>query len=115
MNKLTNNLTKLKFCNSHLKTLFISESEDTKSKSTPKINYSKVKPTPLTNPRLISISELSCKILDLDYEDTKSDKDTPLYLSGNKLLEGSIPISHCYCGHQFGNFAGQLGDGIIYT
>jgi uncharacterized protein YdiU (UPF0061 family) len=32
-------------------------------------------------------------------------------LSGNKLLPGSETASHCYCGHQFGVFAGQLGDG----
>ena len=32
-------------------------------------------------------------------------------LSGNQLFEGSDPLAHCYCGHQFGNFAGQLGDG----
>jgi len=32
-------------------------------------------------------------------------------LSGSQLFEGSDPISHCYCGHQFGYFSGQLGDG----
>ena len=26
-------------------------------------------------------------------------------------IEGSRPAAHCYCGHQFGGFAGQLGDG----
>uniref|UniRef100_A0A8D0N2L3 Selenoprotein O n=1 Tax=Sus scrofa TaxID=9823 RepID=A0A8D0N2L3_PIG len=31
--------------------------------------------------------------------------------SGNALLPGSEPAAHCYCGHQFGQFAGQLGDG----
>jgi uncharacterized protein YdiU (UPF0061 family) len=31
--------------------------------------------------------------------------------SGNKLLAGAEPAAHCYCGHQFGSFAGQLGDG----
>jgi len=31
--------------------------------------------------------------------------------SGNELFEGSVPFSHNYCGHQFGSFAGQLGDG----
>lgn len=36
-------------------------------------------------------------------------------LSGNKLFQGSIPISHNYCGHQFGVFAGQLGDGRAIT
>ena len=26
-------------------------------------------------------------------------------------MEGSEPLSHCYAGHQFGAFSGQLGDG----
>lgn len=26
-------------------------------------------------------------------------------------MPGAEPHSHCYCGHQFGSFAGQLGDG----
>ena len=33
------------------------------------------------------------------------------YFSGNKLLDGSETAAHCYCGHQFGYFSGQLGDG----
>ena len=33
------------------------------------------------------------------------------YFSGNKVLPGARPAAHCYCGHQFGNFSGQLGDG----
>jgi len=32
-------------------------------------------------------------------------------MSGNSIVEGSEPMAHCYCGHQFGVFAGQLGDG----
>ena len=32
-------------------------------------------------------------------------------MAGNALLPGMEPAAHCYCGHQFGNFAGQLGDG----
>jgi uncharacterized protein YdiU (UPF0061 family) len=32
-------------------------------------------------------------------------------LSGNKEIKGSETAAHCYCGHQFGVFAGQLGDG----
>lgn len=34
-------------------------------------------------------------------------------MSGNRLLPGMDPAAHCYCGHQFGNFAGQLGDGAV--
>jgi len=33
------------------------------------------------------------------------------YFSGNKLLPGSETAAHCYAGHQFGHFSGQLGDG----
>ena len=33
------------------------------------------------------------------------------YLCGNRVLPGSEPASHCYCGHQFRHFSGQLGDG----
>ena len=31
--------------------------------------------------------------------------------SGNILLPGMVCASHCYAGHQFGSFSGQLGDG----
>lgn len=33
------------------------------------------------------------------------------YFSGKNLLEGMQPYAMCYGGHQFGNWAGQLGDG----
>jgi uncharacterized protein YdiU (UPF0061 family) len=32
-------------------------------------------------------------------------------LSGNRLLDGSQPLASVYSGHQFGQWAGQLGDG----
>ncbi len=32
-------------------------------------------------------------------------------LSGNGLLDGMSPFATCYGGHQFGQWAGQLGDG----
>lgn len=37
--------------------------------------------------------------------------EAALFFSGNALLPGAEPAAHCYCGHQFGQFAGQLGDG----
>jgi uncharacterized protein YdiU (UPF0061 family) len=114
MNKVSTNLTKIKFFNSHLKHLFVVEQKDNSPIQTPGCNYSVVFPTPLSNPRLVSISEIACKILDIDKKETIEDPDTSLYLSGNKLLQGSVPISHCYCGFQFGVFAGQLGDGILF-
>ena len=34
---------------------------------------------------------------------------------GNRKLEGSVTAAHCYCGHQFGHFSGQLGDGAAIS
>lgn len=33
------------------------------------------------------------------------------FFGGNKIIPGAEPAAHCYCGHQFGHFSGQLGDG----
>ena len=80
-------------------------------------NYSYVTTTPVLNPRIISLSE---KVLNDTVEVTKdeimqNEDEWAQILSGNVLLEGSRPIAHCYCGHQFGVFAGQLGDGRAIT
>ncbi|CAF0971086.1 unnamed protein product, partial [Brachionus calyciflorus] len=72
--------------------------------------FSKVKPTPLENPQMVVYSKTAMNLLDLDDEQLKR-KEAAEYLSGNKLMPGSETASHCYCGHQFGIFAGQLGDG----
>ena len=32
-------------------------------------------------------------------------------MTGNSILKNSKPFAMCYAGHQFGNWAGQLGDG----
>ena len=81
-------------------------------------NYSKVVPTPLENVRVGSLSEpcmkwIGLKMPKLDQGSKASGeaKELAELLSGNKLFEGSEPFAHCYCGHQFGVFAGQLGDG----
>ena len=34
-------------------------------------------------------------------------------MAGNATLPGMDTAAHSYCGHQFGNFAGQLGDGAV--
>eukprot|EP00744_Colponema_vietnamica_P013158 GILI01018458.1.p1 GENE.GILI01018458.1~~GILI01018458.1.p1 ORF type:complete len:696 (-),score=147.99 GILI01018458.1:178-2265(-) len=73
--------------------------------------YSRVDPTPLDNPRLGCLSSSALSLLDLDVSQVSSDPQAPLYLSGNRVMPGSEPFAHCYCGHQFGVFAGQLGDG----
>lgn len=42
-------------------------------------------------------------------------RELALALTGTQLLQGSKPYSSCYGGHQFGHWAGQLGDGRVAT
>ena len=71
---------------------------------------SQVKPTPVKNPQLVVCSLPALQLLDLGPEEAER-KELAEYFAGNRLLPGSEPAAHCYCGHQFGSFAGQLGDG----
>lgn len=52
-------------------------------------NFSKVKPTPRDNPRIVSLSAPALALLDLDKERVEKDPDTALYITGNKLIPGS--------------------------
>uniref|UniRef100_A0A0G4I7I9 Selenoprotein O n=1 Tax=Chromera velia CCMP2878 TaxID=1169474 RepID=A0A0G4I7I9_9ALVE len=73
--------------------------------------FSLVDPTPVERPRLVSASRSVLEdLLGISFEETKR-PDFAEFFCGNKVLQGARPAAHCYCGHQFGNFAGQLGDG----
>jgi uncharacterized protein YdiU (UPF0061 family) len=72
--------------------------------------YSLVKPTPVSAPRLAGFSQDSADLLDLSSEACRSAEFTSVF-SGNVLLANMEPYAMCYGGHQFGNWAGQLGDG----
>lgn len=41
--------------------------------------------------------------------------DFPLFFSGASPFAGAFPYAQCYGGHQFGMWAGQLGDGRAIT
>jgi len=73
--------------------------------------FSRVMPTPLDNPTFVAVDDSALRLIDLDAKTVTEHPDYVQVFTGNKLLEGSEPNSHCYCGHQFGSFAGQLGDG----
>jgi serine/tyrosine/threonine adenylyltransferase len=73
--------------------------------------YSRNLPTPLNkNPRILALSEPALQLVGLDSEEIlkneESKREYAELLCGNRLLKDSIPISHNYCGHQFGYFAG---------
>lgn len=72
--------------------------------------FSYVSPRIPSNPKLIHVSEEVAAMLGISTEDTQSAEFTNIF-SGKELLPHSRPYSMSYAGHQFGNWAGQLGDG----
>ena len=72
--------------------------------------WSSVDPTPVPAPRLLAHSAEMAARLGIE----ESDVASPLFaevFAGNALLPGMQPFAANYGGHQFGHWAGQLGDG----
>lgn len=72
--------------------------------------WSPVAPTPVVAPRTLAVSPEMAELLGLSPEVIASD-DFAQVFSGNRVPQGSTPFAMCYGGHQFGSWAGQLGDG----
>jgi serine/tyrosine/threonine adenylyltransferase len=74
-------------------------------------------PSPLPNPYWVAVSKSAAKLLDipLDKDGLPQDPSWLALLAGNQLMTLSHqfpnPIATAYSGHQFGVWAGQLGDG----
>jgi serine/tyrosine/threonine adenylyltransferase len=72
------------------------------------------RPTPLAAPRMVAVSEGMAQELGWAVDDLHSDGAT-LALAGNQVWPGTRPWAGVYSGHQFGQWAGQLGDGRAIT
>lgn len=72
--------------------------------------FSFVAPKKPSKPSFIAASTAVADLVGLSESDLQTD-DFLAVFSGAKILEGSRPYAMCYGGHQFGHWAGQLGDG----
>lgn len=72
--------------------------------------YSTVLPSPVRAPRLLLCSPSLCEDFGFDTDFCHSERFAQL-MSGNERFPGVSPFATRYGGHQFGNWAGQLGDG----
>ncbi|WP_299113028.1 YdiU family protein [uncultured Winogradskyella sp.] len=72
--------------------------------------FSYVLPKKTSQPKLIHVSKEFSKDLGFTDKDLQSEEFLKI-ITGNKVLENTKPYAMCYGGHQFGNWAGQLGDG----
>ncbi len=72
--------------------------------------YSLVQPTPVAAPKLMAYSHEAAAVLDISKSTCETEAFVKIF-SGNSQLPGMTTYATCYGGHQFGNWAGQLGDG----
>jgi uncharacterized protein YdiU (UPF0061 family) len=76
--------------------------------------WSRVDPTPVAAPRLLAHSAEMAARLGFDEADVASPEFARVF-GGNGVLPGMQPFAANYGGHQFGHWAGQLGDGRAIT
>lgn len=76
-------------------------------RNTPKVLFSTINPAGFDNPQLIAFNETLSEEIGLGVFEEK-DLD---FLVGNHLPDSVQTYATAYAGHQFGNWAGQLGDG----
>jgi uncharacterized protein YdiU (UPF0061 family) len=99
------------FKNAFTETFPGDNSGSTKPRQTPGKLYSLTLPSPVAKPTLIGWSSLLAAKLNIENPD---EQDVAM-LAGNAVNPTMSPYAACYAGHQFGNWAGQLGDGRAIT
>jgi uncharacterized protein YdiU (UPF0061 family) len=72
--------------------------------------YSWVEPAEVRQPQVVAVAHEVAELLDLSDELLASADFADVFV-GNRLTQGMQAYATCYGGHQFGVWAGQLGDG----
>jgi uncharacterized protein YdiU (UPF0061 family) len=72
--------------------------------------YTRLMPTPLPAPYFVAASGQAAALVGLDPQQL-ANEDFVAVFSGNRVPARSQPLAAVYSGHQFGVWAGQLGDG----
>jgi len=76
--------------------------------------YTRVAPTPVRSPQLLAWVDAVGEMLGVKPPQSASGAAAQV-LAGNRVLPGMEPYAARYGGHQFGQWAGQLGDGRAIT
>lgn len=72
--------------------------------------FTYVRPRQFKAPKLVAYSKEMAAELGLTEHACESEQFKQVFV-GNEIMDGMAPHAQCYGGHQFGNWAGQLGDG----
>ncbi|RYZ08657.1 MAG: YdiU family protein [Myxococcales bacterium] len=100
----------LRFENRALQSLPVDPNVENRTRQVHGAALSRVLPTPVREPRTLAVAGEVAELLELPESFTQSSEFAEVF-AGNRLLPGMDPAAACYGGHQFGNWAGQLGDG----
>ncbi len=103
-------LDALRFDNSFIKALPGDPFSDTNSRPVNAACFSRVDPLPFPGAKLLIYSREMAAALGLSPLECETERFCEIF-SGTTQLAGMQPYASCYGGHQFGNWAGQLGDG----
>jgi uncharacterized protein YdiU (UPF0061 family) len=97
-----------------LQSLPVDPDETNRTRTVIKAVCSRVEPTPVAAPILHAHSEDLARTMGIPETlvHTQAFADA---MAGNSVVGGMKPYASCYGGHQFGNWAGQLGDGRAIT
>ncbi|MEZ5407372.1 MAG: YdiU family protein [Acidimicrobiales bacterium] len=110
IDELTTSLARLRFDNRFTRELPADPEVGGRTRPVSRAAYSRVQPVTVPAPRIIAWSPEMSAQLGLD-DDVWTSAEAAEVFSGNRLLPGSDPHAANYGGHQFGQWAGQLGDG----
>ncbi len=105
-----NSLDMLSFDNSFVRELPADPDTRNRVRQVSQACYSLVQPTPVARPQTVAYAREVAELLGLSSADCETEQFAQVF-AGNQLLPGMEPFAMCYGGHQFGNWAGQLGDG----
>ncbi|MFN8436725.1 MAG: YdiU family protein [Cytophagales bacterium] len=87
-------------------------SKNQQPRQTPGYLYALCNPSSVKKPKLLAWSHELAQEIEVKFPTTDAEIDV---LAGNLVTESMKPFAACYAGHQFGNWAGQLGDGRAIT
>ncbi len=107
-------LDDLSYDNSFVRQLPADPEADNHRRQVHQACYSRVQPTPVAMPKLLAHASEVAELVGLHPNDFDRNRFATT-LAGNHVAAGMAPYAACYGGHQFGNWAGQLGDGRAIT
>jgi serine/tyrosine/threonine adenylyltransferase len=103
-------MLKLRFDNAFVRDLPADPESGSRPRQVDGALYSRVAATPVAAPHLLAHSAEMAALLGLSATDVTTPHFAEVF-GGNALLDGMQSYAANYGGHQFGNWAGQLGDG----